>query len=86
MSELIFQGFPSIKRMRRGCVITEKIDGSNGQILFDEYGSMLVGSRRREITPESEGFMKPEGIVVYHTQINQMFKLTFGHDRTGKPE
>jgi hypothetical protein len=30
-----FQGFPKIPRYSRDCVITEKIDGTNGQILFD---------------------------------------------------
>lgn len=27
-----------------------------------------------------------KGIVVYHSQINQMFKVTYEHDDTGKPE
>lgn len=27
-----FQSFPKIGRLNRDCVITEKIDGSNGQI------------------------------------------------------
>ena len=181
MSELVFEKFPAIKRLKRSCVITEKIDGTNAQILFDEYGSMLCGSRKREITPEDDnygfakwaydnqealfnvlgegrhfgewwgsgiqrryglangdkrfslfnsgrwherdldsvdglcvvpvlyagefttdvvdeemenlkgssiaapGFHKPEGIIVYHSQINQMFKVTFEHDESGKP-
>jgi len=176
-----FKRFPSIKRMRRGCVVTEKIDGTNAQLVFDEYGSMICGSRNRVISSEddnygfarwaeshqeslfqilgegrhygewwgsgiqrgygdnertfslfntgrwnsrdlddvdqldvvpvlyagefttekieevldvlgiigsvaSDGFRKPEGIVIYHTQIQQMFKLTFDHDKTGKLE
>jgi len=32
------------------------------------------------------GFMQPEGIVVYHTAARTMFKRTFEHDDTGKPE
>ena len=181
MSELVFEKFPSIKRLKRNCVITEKIDGTNAQIAFDEFGVMLVGSRKREITPEDDnygfatwaydnqellfeilgegrhygewwgsgiqrrygkvngdkifslfnsgrwhprdldrldglsvvpvlyagefttdvvdevmnrlkgssvvanGFENPEGVIVYHSQINQMFKVTFEHDETGKP-
>jgi len=182
MSELIFEKFPSIKRLKRSCVITEKLDGTNAQIAFDEYGVMLCGSRKREITPDddnygfarwaydnqeilfatlgegrhygewwgsgiqrrygltgddkrfslfnsgrwhprdlddvpqlgvvpvlyageftteavdkvmadlkdsgsiaAEGYDKPEGIIVYHSQINQMFKVTFEHDEKGKP-
>ena len=52
MSELVFEKFPKIGRMKRGCTITEKIDGTNAQILFDAEGNLLVGSRKREIWPE----------------------------------
>lgn len=181
MNTLEFKKFPSIKRLRRGCIITEKLDGTNAQIVFDKCGNILCGSRNREITPDddnygfarwaynnqellfevlgegrhygewwgqgiqrnygkkektfslfnsgrwnskdldkveqldvvpvlyggefttekidevmeilgiigsvaSEGFMRPEGVVVYHTQISSMFKLTFEHDKTGKPD
>jgi len=182
MSDLVFEKFPSIKRLKRNCVITEKIDGTNAQIVFSEHGSMLVGSRKRQITPEDDnygfarwaydnhrelfnvlgegrhygewwgskigrrygksngdkvfslfnsgrwkeedllaidqlsvvpvlftgefttdavdstmdtlketgsiaapGFNKPEGIVVYHTRLKEMLKITFEHDDTGKP-
>ena len=179
MSDLIFEKFPAIKRLKRSCVITEKLDGTNAQINFDLDGNMLCGSRKRVITPEddnygfarwayenkeklfsvlgegrhygewwgqgiqrrygmdkkvfslfnsgrwhendlvdvdqlsvvpvlyageftsehvdevmaqlkgysvaAEGFKKPEGIVVYHSQIKQMFKVTFEHDESGKP-
>jgi len=60
MSELKFEGMEKIGRMKRECTITEKIDGTNAQILFDEDGNLLVGSRKREIWPEgTEG--KPKG-------------------------
>ena len=179
MSDLIFEKFPSIKRLKRSCVITEKLDGTNAQINFDADGNILCGSRKREITPEDDnygfarwayenqnklfsvlgegrhygewwglgiqrrygmdkkifslfnsgrwqesdlegvdqlsvvpvlykgefttdvvdqvmedlkgsslaafGFNKPEGIVVFHSQIKQMFKVTFEHDDSGKP-
>lgn len=179
MSELVFEKFDSIKRLKRSCVITEKLDGTNAQICFDENGHILCGSRKREITPDDDsygfarwaydrqdalfdilgegrhfgewwgegiqrrygmdkkvfslfnsgrwhskeldsieqldvvpvlyageftsevvdkvmddlkgnsvavdGYDKPEGIVVFHSQIKQMFKVTFEHDDTGKP-
>jgi hypothetical protein len=51
MSELFLE-FPKIPRLRRGCVITEKLDGTNAQILIDENGKLVaVGSRTRLITP-----------------------------------
>ena len=180
MSELEFETFPSIKRLKRNCVITEKLDGTNAQIAFDKYGVILCGSRKREITPSddnygfakwaydrqellfeilgegrhfgewwgsgiqrrygkkektfslfnsgrwnsrdldkvdqldvvpvlyagefttdkvnevmdilkitgsvaAEGYMNPEGIIIYHSQIRQMFKVTYEHDKSGKP-
>lgn len=42
-----FEPFPKIPRLKVNCTITEKIDGSNGQILFDDEGNMKVGSRNR---------------------------------------
>jgi len=42
-----FQPFPKIPRLHVNCTITEKIDGSNGQILFEDDGTMKVGSRNR---------------------------------------
>jgi hypothetical protein len=179
MTDLIFEKFPSIKRLKRICVITEKLDGTNAQIVFDADGCMLCGSRKREITPDDDnygfatwaydnqdklfnilgegrhygewwgqgiqrrygmdkkvfslfnsgrwtesdlasvdqlsvvpvlyngefttdavssametlrpsslaapGWDKPEGVVVFHSQIKQMFKVTYEHDDSGKP-
>ena len=31
-----------------------------------------------------EGFMNPEGVVVYHQAIKKMFKVTYDYDKTGK--
>lgn len=50
----IFTEFPKIARLSRECIITEKIDGTNGQIYITEDGRMLVGSRTRWITPEND--------------------------------
>lgn len=178
MSDFIFEKFPAIKRLKRSCVITEKLDGTNAQINFDVDGNILCGSRKRAITPEDDnygfarwahenksglfsvlgegrhygewwgsgiqrrygmdkkifslfnsgrwaesdlegvdqlsvvpvlyageftsdqvdeamnklkgcsiaaaGYNNPEGIVVFHSQIKQMFKVTFEHDESGK--
>ena len=47
-----FKPYPKTPRLRRTIVITEKIDGTNAQIQFDEHGDILVGSRKRQIFPE----------------------------------
>ena len=59
-TELVFEPFQKLSRMKRGCTITEKIDGTNAQICFNAEGEVLAGSRKRQIWPEgTEG--KPKG-------------------------
>jgi hypothetical protein len=57
---LDFMEFPKIARYSRDCIVTEKIDGTNGQIYIGADGQFLVGSRTRWLTPETgdnHGFM-----------------------------
>lgn len=59
--DLTFVSFPKIGRLRRDCLVTEKIDGTNAQIAISDDGlRMKVGSRNRWITPEDDnhGFAK----------------------------
>ena len=49
-----FKSFNKIPRLNREIIITEKIDGTNGQICITEEGEFLVGSRNRWITPEND--------------------------------
>lgn len=49
-----FTEFPKMPRLAREIIITEKIDGTNGQIAFDDDGKMYVGSRSRWITPDAD--------------------------------
>jgi len=42
-----FQRFKSIPRLSRECIITEKIDGSNGIIYIDKNNNIFAGSRNR---------------------------------------
>lgn len=52
-----FKSFTKIPRLSREIVITEKIDGTNACIYIDETtNEMLVGSRTRWITPQSDNF------------------------------
>lgn len=55
-----FEEFPKIPRLSREIIVTEKIDGTNGQIAITEDGQMFVGSRSRWITPDNDnhGFAK----------------------------
>lgn len=55
-NNLEFQAFSKIPRLSREVVITEKIDGTNVQILITEEGRIITGSRKRWITPEDDNF------------------------------
>jgi len=51
-----FEEFTKIARLSRECVITEKIDGTNGQIMITDSGDMFVGSRTRWLTETADNF------------------------------
>ena len=51
-----FTPFPKMARLSREIIITEKIDGTNAQILIDDDGNIFAGSRKRWITPEQDNF------------------------------
>lgn len=55
-----FEGFPSIHRLSRNCVVSEKIDGTNAQVCILEDGRVIAGSRTRWITPadDNAGFAR----------------------------
>lgn len=55
MSE--FVAFPKIPRyLNERCTITEKVDGTNACIAFDEFGAVTVQSRKRIITPDDDNY------------------------------
>lgn len=48
-----FESFNKIARLSRECTVTEKIDGTNAQILITDDGQLYAGSRSRWLlTPE----------------------------------
>ncbi len=51
-----FIPFPKISRLNRGCVISEKIDGTNAQVVITEEGEIFAGSRTRWITPDADNY------------------------------
>ena len=55
-----FIGFPKIGRFSREVLVSEKIDGTNAQILIEQDGTFLCGSRTRWIVPgdDNYGFAK----------------------------
>jgi hypothetical protein len=53
---LDFEPFPKIARLKRNCVITEKIDGTNAQVIVTEDGQIGAASRSRLITPQDDNY------------------------------
>lgn len=67
-----FEGFPKMARLSREVIITEKIDGTNAQILIGEDGSMLVGSRARWITLEQDNFGFARWVTEHREELLQL--------------
>jgi hypothetical protein len=51
-----FTEFVKIPRLSRICVVTEKIDGTNGCVFVTDDGNVIAGSRTRWITPEQDNY------------------------------
>lgn len=51
-----FIAFPKMPRLTREIIVTEKLDGTNAQILVGEDGTVLAGSRTRWITPDADNY------------------------------
>lgn len=56
MVDIPFVEFPKIARFNREVIVTEKIDGTNAQILVNDTGDEVVGvgSRTRWISPKDD--------------------------------
>ena len=51
-----FIPFPKLSRLSREAIITEKIDGTNAQILITDHGDIIAGSRTRWISPQADNY------------------------------
>lgn len=71
-----FKAFNKIARLSRGCVVTEKIDGTNASIYIGEDGEFLTASRNRWITPDDDnaGFSRWA-----HANKEELMRLGPGH-------
>jgi hypothetical protein len=67
-----FIPFPKIPRLKRGCIITEKIDGTNAQVVVGEDGSVRAGSRNRWITPEDDNFGFARWVAEHADELREL--------------
>jgi hypothetical protein len=51
-----FVPFPKIPRLHKECIVTEKIDGTNGIIYITDDGDMFIGSRNRWLSADADNF------------------------------
>lgn len=78
MTEFTFEGFPKIARLNRECVISEKIDGTNGQIIINDAGDEIqAASRSNLIFP---GKLDNYGFAGW-VEVNKADLLTLGPGR-----
>jgi hypothetical protein len=56
MDEITFESFPKMARLSREAIITEKLDGTNAQIIITNDGRIGAASRNRLITPENDNY------------------------------
>ncbi len=62
-----------------GTYIKEAMCGNS-----ESYHENVMDALATDGSVAAPGFMRPEGIVIYHTAANQMFKKTFEDDEAGK--
>jgi len=68
----LFQGFPKMSRLSRECIITEKIDGTNAQILITEDNEIFCGSRTQWITPQNDNYGFAAWVEVHKEELLQL--------------
>jgi hypothetical protein len=61
---MVFKSFKKIPRLSREIIITEKIDGTNGQIAITEDGKLYAGTRNQWVlTPDEGVILNPFGFA-----------------------
>ena len=70
MDQPSFVAFPKIHRYAREVIVTEKIDGTNAQVLIDDSGTKAsAGSRTQWITPEKDNFGFARWVQENHDEL-----------------
>ncbi len=67
-----FKGFGKIPRLNREIIITEKIDGTNAQVLVTPDGRIFPGSRKRWLTVEHDNYGFCAWVQEYEEELLQL--------------
>lgn len=82
-----FVAYPKIPRLNRTCIITEKIDGTNAQLLITSSGDIWAGSRNRWLGVASQDIdtgrcLGPDNAGFFHYVLtNRAELLALGEGR-----
>lgn len=67
-----FVEFPSIARLSREIVVTEKIDGTNAQVHITDDGKLFAGSRTRWISPAADNHGFATWVAAHRDELMQL--------------
>jgi hypothetical protein len=68
----LFTEFPKMARLTRECIITEKLDGTNAQVLITEDRQLFAGSRTRWVTPEQDNYGFAAWVQAHREELLQL--------------
>ena len=71
LAALQFEEFPKISRLFREVSITEKIDGTNAQIIVQADGAVQAASRSRLVTPEDDNYGFAKWVKANEDELRQ---------------
>jgi hypothetical protein len=72
MSRPEFQPFPKLSRLSRTITVTEKIDGTNAQVVVTPEGEVFAASRTRYITPEDDNAGFARWVKEHEEELRQL--------------
>jgi hypothetical protein len=68
-----FQPWPSIPRLKRGCVITEKLDGTNAQVyISDDLSIVAAGSRNRWLVDGADNYGFAQWVADHTEELRRL--------------
>lgn len=72
MTDITFEEFQKIARLFRDVTITEKLDGTNAQVIVSESGAVAAASRSRLITPEDDNFGFARWVAAHAVELSAL--------------
>lgn len=67
-----FREFKKIPRYNREVIVTEKIDGTNAQVMITEDGQVLAGSRNRWLSADADNFGFHAWVTEHSKELRQL--------------